>query len=79
MRLKVFKILILGIFSFFLLSACADREGFLGVRSTPNEFQTYSGAPLVIPEPSVRLPEPKPGAKGTYQQSPEEEAKAALQ
>ncbi len=79
MKLKVFRRLLLGSFSLFLLSACVDRGGFLGVRSTPNEFQTYSSAPLVIPEPSEKLPEPKPGAKGTYQQSPQEEAKQALQ
>ncbi len=79
MKLKVLKTLSLGSFSLLLLSACTDRGGFLGVRSTPNEFQTYTVAPLVVPEPSSKLPEPKPGAKGTYQLSPQEEAQKALQ
>ncbi len=79
MTFKVLKTLLLSSFALLLTAACTDRGGVLGVRSTPNEFQTYSGAPLVVPEATDKLPEPSLGAKDPHQSSPQEEAKAALQ
>ncbi len=79
MKLKVFKTLFLSGFLLLSVVACSGRSGLLGVRSTPNEFQARSGAPLVVPESSDALPEPKLGANDTYLPTPQEEAKAALQ
>lgn len=79
MKLKVFKILVLGVMPLFMLSACTDRGGILGVRSTPNEFKAYGHAPLVVPEPSAQLPAPQPGTQGRYEVTPQEEAVRALQ
>ncbi len=79
MKRKVFKILILGMVPLLTLSACTDRGGILGVRSTPNEFKAYEHAALVVPEPTGQLPLPKPGAQDTYELTPEEQAAKALQ
>lgn len=45
----------------FLLAACESRSGFLGVRSTPNEFKAYQNSELDVPEKHAskdQLPKP---------------------
>lgn len=58
MKLKN-NIIILGVL--LTLTACGTRSGFMGVRSTPNEFKVYQNDSLDVPPVSSQSNLPKPG------------------
>ncbi len=43
------------------LAACGSRSGFMGVRSTPNEFKVYQNESLDVPPQDAKTALPKPG------------------
>ncbi len=58
MKLKN-NIIILGVL--LTLTACGSRSGFMGVRSTPNEFKVYQNDSLDVPPKKAQATLPKPG------------------
>ncbi len=61
------------------LAACGSRGGFLGVRSTPNEFKTIQNESLDVPPINNASSLPKPGeGNSTRTTNPQNDVKNAL-